>query len=211
MTPDHSNPLRNTLVFGQGGFGKTSFGILYLINTPWACAFIFDVSGQIASRLHQKWCSTERECLDALATRFVCYNPNKSFDADNLLGAFQWFCAFSLQMSERGPGRKVLFADDQWEFAAARTMTPELARVVRRGRFSQLEYFGVTHRPQDYHIDVRSLVTEWVAFNTVEENNLACVRDYWPSVDDARTLSKYEFLAYNRESRTQWRRFLPTP
>lgn len=211
MFNDHANPLAVTLEFGQGSNGKTTFGIRYLINIPWACAFVFDFSGQLSERLKVRHVGTAEECENALATRTVCFNPRRMFDADEYDKAFQWFCNWSYEAATRGPGRKILFSDDQWEFSPGRVMSKELARVIRLGRFRHLEYFGITHRPMDYHIDVRSLVTEWVAFNTVEPSDFDAVKPYWPGVVKAATLNKFEFLAYNRNSRVEMRAFLPPP
>lgn len=205
---DYSNPLRVTLVFGQGSSGKTTFGLLYVIRRaelegPWSCAFIFDQNGQISQRLKLPHVGTARECVAALATRWVCFNPYRMFDPDKLETAFDWFCRWSFEACQRGPGRKILFCDDSWEFSAARNLTKDLARVVKLGRFHHLEYFGVTHRPQEYNITIRSLVTEWVAFNTVERADLEAVADYWPGVEKAATLPPGTFIAYNRNTRAE--------
>lgn len=203
LPANYTNPLRVTLVIGQGSTGKTTFGIRYLLNVPWACAFIFDQNGQISDRMRVPHVGTALECENALANRVVCFNPYRMWPDGELDAAFNWFTDWAFAKSKTGPGRKILFCDDAWEFSAARNLTPELARVVRTGRFWELEYFGLTHRPQDYHITVRSLVTEWVAFNTVQTTDLQAVEDYWPGVTRAATLEKGEFIAYNRNSRAE--------
>jgi hypothetical protein len=207
---DYSNPLRITLVFGQGSSGKTSFGIRYLINTIWSCAFIFDTRGQFASRLKKPHVGTAAQCDAALASGWVCFNPYVMFGAD-LDAAFNWFCDWAMRVSATGGGRKILLADDSWEFTSARTCSPEFARVVKLGRFWHLEFFGITHRPKEYHINVRSLVTEWVAFNVCESADIEDVSDYWPGVVKASALPKFEFLAFNRDSRSELRAKLPPP
>jgi hypothetical protein len=210
LPPDYSNPLRNTLVFGSGSCGKTSLCIRALINIPWACAFIFDLNGQFSRRLKTRWAGTAAECEDALASRWVCFNPHRMFDADETDAAFNWFCDWAFKKSKLGPGRKVLVADDSWEFSAARTLTKELARVVKLGRFWHLEFFGVTHRPMEYNIAIRGLVTEWIGFNTLPQDT-ECVKDYWPGVVACATLPKFEFVAFNRDSRVERRFKLPPP
>jgi hypothetical protein len=52
-------------------------------------------------------------------------------------------------------------------------------------------------------VDIRRLVTEWVGFNTVEEDDLKKIRDYWPGVDKVRTLPKGHFISYYRETGTE--------
>lgn len=210
MEADHANPLRNTLVIGQGSSGKTSFALRYLINVPWSCAFVFDLQGQFARRLGVKWCGTAAECDAALASGVVCLNPYRMWDANDTDTAFNWFADWAFQVSQTGPGRKILVADDSWEFSAARVLTPELARVVKLGRFYHLEFFGVTHRPMEYNVNVRSLVTEWIVFNSLPDD-LEAVKTYWPGVMAATTLPKFEFISYNRDTRVEWRTKLPPP
>ena len=95
MQPDHTTPLRNTLVVGQGSSGKTTLAIRYLLNVPWTCAFIFDLQGQFARRLGKRWVGTAKECDEALATGFVCLNPYRMFDADKTDEAVNGFAGWA--------------------------------------------------------------------------------------------------------------------
>ena len=210
MEADHSNPLRNTLVVGQGSSGKTTLAIRYLLNVPWTCAFIFDLQGQFARRLGKRWVGTAKECDEALATGFVCLNPYRMFDADKTDEAFNWFAGWCYDRCSSAPGRKILVADDSWEFSAARVLTSQLARVVKLGRFYHLEFFGVTHRPMEYNVAVRGLVTEWIVFNSLPDD-LEVIKPYWPGCMAATELPKFEFLSYNRDTRVEWRAKLPAP
>lgn len=200
------------LVFGAQRSGKTSFCFSYLLNvgeiTPTACVFIYDDRGQAQRRLKLKPCGTARECEAALGTGWVCFDPNVMFRPNEKLGisatdalrnGFAWFCKWVLAASRRGPGRKVFFADEVWQFMDARSVPFELEDLVRTGRAENLSVILATHRPSEYHRNVRALVTEWVCFNTIDENDLAAVRPYFKDVDRAATLPKGQFLSYNRE------------
>ncbi len=63
-----------------------------------------------------------------------------------------------------------------------------------------MEVLLSTQFPKDYARIVRSSVTEWVMFNTVERDELDAVRPYFPGVDRAAQLRPGEFLAVNRHS-----------
>ena len=189
-----------TLVFGAQKSGKTSFCFHYLLNVEAACIFIFDDRGQAQRRLGLKPCGTERECEAALATQWVCFNPYRMFDAVKLVDAFRWFCHWTLTVSRRGPGKKVLFADEAWQFMDSRSAPQELENIVRTGRAEDLELLLATHRPIEYPKNIRALVTEWVCFNTIDPHDLDEVRPYFAGVDRCAVLPKGQFIGYNRES-----------
>jgi hypothetical protein len=197
---DYSNPARITLIVGQGSSGKTTFALRYLLNGNFACRFIFDDRGQAADRLNLKRCGTAKECEAALASRWVCFNPLVMFPGENLKAGFRWFCSWAFHTSKRGPGAKVLFADELWQWCDHLTIPAELENVARTGRVHGLELITATHSPRDYHRDLRRLVTEWICFNTVEPADLDAIRPYFPRVDQAATLPRGAFLAYNRDS-----------
>lgn len=200
MYCDYANPVRITLIVGQGSAGKTVFALRYLINAPLACRFIFDDRGQAADRLKLKACSTWQQCEQALASRWVCFNPHVMFPGDRLKGGFRWFCEWAFECSKRGPGRKALLVDELWQWSDGLSIPAELENVARTGRVHGLELVSATHSPRDYHRDLRRLVTEWVCFNTVEPADLDVIRPYYSKVDQAAQLPRGSFLAYERET-----------
>lgn len=200
------------LAFGAQQSGKTSFCFRYLLNVwdfvPTSCVFIFDDRGQAQRRLKLRPCNTARDCEDALKTGWVCFNPHVMFRPDPAKGisatdalrnAFAWFCGWVLKASARGAGRKVFFADEVWQFMDARSVPYELEDLVRTGRAENISVMMATHRPSEYHRNVRALVTEWVCFNTKDENDLAAVRPYFKDVDRVAQFPKGQFVSYNRE------------
>ncbi len=200
---DYSNPLVLTLVFGQGSSGKTTFCFRYLLNAPGvACRFIFDDRGQAADRLKLKPANNLEQCEAAIASRWVCFNPIPMFGS-KLPEALRWFCQWSFAVSRRGPGRKILYVDELWQWVDAHTLPDELADVVRTGRTEGLELLTATHSPRDYHRDIRRMVTEWVCFNCVEPADLDAVRPYFAGVDRCSSLPLGHFLAYSREHGTE--------
>lgn len=100
-----------------------------------------------------------------------------------------------------GPWKKVFFVDEQWKFCDARRLPDELERIVRTGRFYELQYVSATHRPRDYHPKIRALVTEWIGFNTVEPDELDAVRPYFSDVDKVASLPRGSWISYFRDTR----------
>jgi DNA helicase HerA-like ATPase len=198
--PDYSLPNCITLIFGKSSSGKTTLAFRYLLNVPAACRFIFDDRGQAAQRLKLKACGTARECELALPTRWVCFNPHIMFPGHKLPDAFRWFLHWVFEVCKRGPGKKVLFVDELWQWADQRSMPEQLENVVRTGRTEGLELLSATHCPREYHCLIRSQCTEFIAFNTVEPAELDAIRPYWIGVERASALPRGHFLAYNRES-----------
>jgi hypothetical protein len=198
--PDYSLPNLITLIFGQGSNGKTTFALRAMLNTGYACRFIFDDRSQAAARLKLPHCGTAAECEAALSTRWVCFNPHVMFPGAKLPDGFRWFCHWAFEASKRGPGKKLLFVDELWQWANQYSMPEEFENVIRTGRTEGLGFMSATHSPREYHEIVRSQCTEFVAFNTVEPRQLKSIEPYWPAVHKAADLPRGAFLAYNRES-----------
>lgn len=202
---DYSIPNAITLIFGQGSSGKTTFAFRYLLNVPCACRFLFDDRGQAAARLKLPSSGTAKQCEEALPTRWVCFNPHIMFPGDKLKDGFRWFCSWVFEASKRGPGKKVLFVDELWQWCDGLSIPGELENLARTGRIEGIELVSATHSPRDYHRDLRRLVTEWVCFNTKEPADLDAVRPYYSGVDKVADLARGEFLAYNRDSGAELR------
>ncbi len=209
--PDYSLSPCVTLVFGRPGSGKTSFCFRYLANaaaeqpanaTPTACTFIFDWKLEAATRLGITPCGTVAQCEAAIQTRWVVFNPGPMFQ-ERQQAAFRWFLAWMFDVCKRGPGKKILYVDELWNFADAMSLPAELEKVVRIGRVENLELLTSTQFPRDYHRSIRAAVTEWVCFSTDEPGDLDAVRPYFRGVDRVAGLPRGSFIAYNRDSRAE--------
>ncbi len=214
--PDWTLPHHCTLVAGASGSGKTTFCQCFLLNrsleqggnpAPAAVTFVFDYKLEFSQRLGIPAVGTWAQCEAALAARWVVFNPFIMFCSEEgkeapERRAFAWFCSWVYDVSRRGPGRKVFHCDEAHNFLPTRSdMLPAFfSRILREGRAEDLEVLLSTQFPKDYARIVRSSVTEWVMFNTVERDELDAVRPYFPGVDRAAQLRPGEFLAVNRHS-----------
>jgi GTPase SAR1 family protein len=219
--PDYSLAPCVTLVFGRSGSGKTTFCFRYLANAltaqpangnPAACVFIFDWKLEAAQKFGVAACGTEAQCVAAMATRLVIFNPFVMFQPEPgkelpEKRAFKWFCQWVFSMAKTGPGKKILFADELAMFIDRLNsqMPYELQLIVRQGRAENLELLTATQYPKDYPPDVRKGVTEWVCFNTNEPEDLDAIRPYFRGVDVVTDFPAGEFIAYNRASGAELR------
>ncbi|MEI6197377.1 MAG: hypothetical protein WCS42_23930, partial [Verrucomicrobiota bacterium] len=175
--------------------------------SPTACIFIFDWKLEASQRLGIPACGTEAECLAALATGIVIFNPFIMFKSEPGMEspdkrAFRWFCQWVYAQCQTGPGKKILFADELKMFVESRAdMLPvEFETVLRQGRGWNLELLTATQFPKDYARPIRASVTEWVCFSTDEPDDLDAVRPYFRGVDRVSGLPRGSFIAYNRDS-----------
>ena len=200
---DYHNPPSVTLICGKGQSGKTSFAYKYLINIVRACAavFIYDPSGQSAHRLNLPWLRTVAELESAKPHKWLCFNPHAMFPAEKLTEAGPWFFRWALESSKTGRGRKILFVDELWNECSPHQVPDALLAVIKTGRFWGLDFVGVTHRPREFPIALRTNVTEWVIFHTAEPEEIKTLCEYYPNAVAAAALpTRGQCLAYNRDS-----------
>ncbi len=213
---DWSLEASTILVSGRSGSGKTSFCFRYLANrlteqpandNPAAAVFIFDHEGKAARRLGIAPVGTVARLNEALARRLVIFDPRIMFQPREGLApadrrAFAWFCAWVFEVAARGPGKKILFVDEMRTLVPGRSdqIPPSLEKIFREGRELNLELLTATQFPKDYPTPIRDAVTEWVAFNASEPDNLDAMRPYFPDVRRVAGLKLGEYIAVNRNS-----------
>ena len=217
--PDWSLEACTTLVSGRSGSGKTTFCFRYLANrlteqpandNPAACVFLFDHEGKAARRLGLAPVTTVAGMEHAIPSRLVLFDPRAMFQPQEGLTpadrrAFAWFCAWVFAVSARGPGKKILFVDEMRTLVPSRSdqIPPPLEKIFREGRELNLELLLATQYPKDFAVPIREACTEWVAFSSVEPDNLAVLRPYVPGVERVAALPLGSFIAVNRNSGTE--------
>lgn len=196
---DFTLPLRSTVVCGMSSSGKTTFAILYLLNTNHAAKFIFDDTGQMAARLRVPHAGTANELEAALSRRWVVFNPHRMFPGQ-VDKAFLYFCQWAFEASTRGPGRKVFFADEIWRWVSPHVMPRELATICQMGRAENLELMTATQLPHKLHSSIIGQCTEAVCFRLDERLAFAAIREMGLSPDEIAALPLGKFIARNRLS-----------
>jgi hypothetical protein len=196
---DYTLPPANTLIVGMTGSGKSTFALTYLRHAPATCVFIFDDMGRAATRLGIRPCGTARECEEALASRWVVFNPNRMFPGDTA-AAFRWFCQWTYDAACRGPGKKFLHVDEVWQWQTPQGIPRELALVAQAGREENLELVICTQLPHRINASLTGQATEIVCFRLDEPLALAKVRELGCAPAIVQQLPLGAFVARNRLS-----------
>ena len=170
---DFTLPPASTLIVGMTGSGKSTFAYEYLKKSPAACRFVFDNLGRAGTRLGIRPCYTAREVELALGTRWVIFNPARMFE--DTRAAFRWFCHWSYQASQRGPGKKLFLVDELWQFCTADSIPKELQLVANAGREENLELVTATQQPELINPSLTGAATEMVCFRLTHPEGLRVV------------------------------------
>lgn len=179
------------------GSGKTGFGIKYLLNADGiACRFIFDDLGQMSARLKIPHAATANELENAIASRWVIYNPHRMFPGD-VKRAFRFFCDWTFKVSRRGRGRKIIFADEIWRFQDREEIPPELATVSQMGRVENLELVTATQRPQKLNDSILGSATELVCFRLTESVHLRKIESMGADASAVSRLPLGQYISYD--------------
>jgi hypothetical protein len=196
---DYTLPPANTLIVGMTGSGKSTFAYRWLINAPAACRFIFDDLGRAAVRLNLRPCFTERECVTALDSRWVVFNPHRMFPGETK-AAFRWFCQWVYHVAKGGPGKKLLLVDEVWQWQNNQEIPRELALVVQTGREENLELVCATQLPHKVNASVTGQSTELVCFRLSEPLALSRCRELGMPAEIVAALPLGKFVSLNRLS-----------
>ena len=189
-----------TAIVGMTGSGKSTYAYRYLLNAPAACRFIFDDLGRAATRLKVRPVGTVKQCEDALASRWVIFNPHVMFPGATR-DAFRWFCKWAYEVSKRGPGKKFLLVDEVWQWQNNLQIPAELALVVQTGREENLELVCCTQLPHNINSSILGQSTELVCFRVDERLALDTIRDLRADVAKVENLPMGHWISYNRMTR----------
>lgn len=185
-----------TLLAGVSGSGKTTFALKALVNGPYTARFIFDPEGEYVARLKLRPAATTEACENALATRWVIYDPGLQWPG-RYDEAFAWFCGYALEACARGPGRKILMVDEVWRWCDPHRIPTELATCIQTGRRYGLDVMFATQRPNRLNEAVTNEVTELVCFRLQGGNALRVVSEMGVSESEVNSLAPGSYLARN--------------
>jgi GTPase SAR1 family protein len=202
---------KHTLIVGMTGSGKTTFVNRYLLNNrEAACRFIFDDLNRVWPRLKLKACYTAAEMEAALASRWVIFNHERMFPLTTFQqqrgiptpahAAFRSWCQWIAEVSQRGPGAKVVCLPEVWRFCSPDSIPPEFALLVQAGRELGVELVLDTQRPETLNPSITGAVTELVCFKLASRESLRAVTDLGADRDLVESLPLGSFISYNRLS-----------
>ncbi|MFN0066295.1 MAG: hypothetical protein ACKVYV_01540 [Limisphaerales bacterium] len=185
-----------TLAAGVSGSGKTTFALKALVNGAYTCRFIVDPEGEYAVRLRLRPAATTEACENALASRWVIFDPGLLWPG-RYDEAFAWFCGYALETSNRGAGRKILMVDEVWRYCDPHRLPAELATCIQTGRRYGLDVMFATQRPNRLNEAITNEVTELVCFRLQGSNALRVVSDMGVNEAEVSALVPGAYVARN--------------
>ena len=164
-------------VFGSQGCGKTTWTSAYIANHPARLRFIYDPEHEFSARFKLRPARTPRGLDEALATGWVCYQPEVIFP-NNDEGGLEFFAAWSLAVCERVPGTKLFVFDEAQRYLSPNVTPPNLRTVVNRGRRRGLDVVFISRSPMECGPKMRREITEVVTFHFTEPGDLDWLSAY---------------------------------
>jgi hypothetical protein len=182
---------------GVSGSGKSTFALRYLVNASLQYRFIFDKEGEYSQRLQMPLAGGQYEMDLGLCRGWVLFDPHVHF-AGRLADAFNFFCDWAYQISERLPGEKLFVVDEAWRYVTARRYPAELSECVQSGRKRGLGCLFNTQNPDALHEVIRSECSELICFKLGEAFD-------WPKskgfkMEEVAALPTLRFIARNVDS-----------
>ena len=186
------------LVTGCSGSGKSTFATKYLANTKATLKLVFDHELEFAYRSKLPVASSEKELADQVKTGIVIFDPAKMFPG-KAEEALAFFLDFSLEISDKVPGRKVLFVDEIQLFVDVNRWPPELARVIQTGRRYELDLLLCSQQANELHNRLRQQLTEVVTFRQQDPRAIDWLVKVGPFLpEDVSELPPGSYLAWQR-------------
>jgi hypothetical protein len=180
---DHVSEKR--LYCGMTGSGKTQMAMRFVCESDYRYYFIFDHDGQFANRNKLRNSYSPQQIAAQLKTqRFVIFNPCEMFgdcrgdkNVEKRRGAFDWFCAYVFQVSEKIPqkldGKKLLYADEVQDICTVSKIGMHAQQCITSGRNRSLDFVGATVQINLVNHSVRAGFSHLYAFRQNEENAVA--------------------------------------
>ena len=164
-------------VFGSQGSGKTTWTSSYIANHRAKLRFLYDPEHEFSHRFRLRPARTPRGLDEALATGWICYQPEAMFPTDDAAG-LEFFAAWSLAVCERVPGTKLFVFDEAQRYLSPNVTPPNLRTAVNRGRRRGLDVVFISRSPMECGPKMRREITEVVTFHFTEPGDLDWLSAY---------------------------------
>lgn len=190
-----------SLVCGSSGTGKTTLIIRKIATAEARNVFIYDQEGELAYRLGIL--PAEVADLDAWADTFrvVLFDPATS-GMDNET-AFDYFCSWSFERSQKTAGRKILVVDELQRLCgtSAGQLPKPLVDVLEIGRRAGLDFIAGSHAPNLLNNRIRAQLTEIFAFRIIDARAADWLSPVLPdAAERLRALPRGECIHYRVDS-----------
>ena len=184
-------------IFGSQGSGKTTWALRFLANSPAKVRWLFDYEGEFADRLNLTPCRTPEEIAQAIATGWVCYDPEAMFPDDDE-AALCFFCELAFKYSEAMPGRKIFVVDELQDYITSHRVPRQLRNIVRRGRRRGIDCVFMAQEPNSVHNLIQGQLTEVCCFQTITDNALAFLKEFGFDPAEVAALPEFRWICRNK-------------
>ena len=200
---DH--PSKKVLVTGVSGTGKTTLFEKLIRKEKAKWKFIFDHQGEFSARFGKPGAVTISDlCEQTGAGGWVVFDPiqfanetGPDGERRGLPGAFAFFCAFVMCISENHAGRKILVCDELQKLVNASRSPDELQTILDTGRRFQLDFYAITQAPNLIHNSIRNQITEIYSFRQCDKNAVVFLTDNGFNENEIRNLPRFKYLWRN--------------
>lgn len=187
-------------VFGSQGSGKTTWTSAYIANHPARLRFLYDPEHEFSVRFRVRPARTPRGLDEALATGWVCYQPETMFP-NNDEGGLEFFADWAARVCERIGGVKLFAFDEAQRYLSPAVCPPCLRTVINRGRRRGLDCIFISRSPMECGPKMRREITEVVTFHFTEPGDLEWLTAYGFDPEAVKALPLHARLVRDRFGR----------
>lgn len=198
---DH--PASVVAVFGSQGSGKTTWTSSYIANHRARLRFLFDPEHEFSVRFRLRPARTPKGLDEALATGWVCYQPEVMFPHDDAAG-LEFFADWALRVCEQVGGTKLFAFDEAQRYLSPAVTPPCLRTVVNRGRRRGLDCVFISRSPMECGPKMRREITEVVTFHFTEPGDLEWLAAYGFDPDRVAALPLHGRIVRDRFGRERY-------
>lgn len=186
----------------MSGTGKTTLFLNLLKHwksaqgQPAKHKFIFDHEGEFADRMKVKPATRLNQLGQGNIT---CFDPCDLYPGDTEK-AFQFYCDFIFQYSDRFKGPFVLASDELQKFTdtSQNGIPHEFKIVLETGRRYEIDFLGIGQSANLVHTRLRNQATELYCFMQGDDRATAFAENL--GVTEAKLLKPGEYVCLNRQT-----------
>lgn len=188
------------LITGQGGIGKSSYFLRYVLNADYERKFIFDHEGEFQQRLNCGASFRLAEIREVVKNGgWFVYDPSEEFPGAVREG-FDAFCAAVFDAAGEFPGSKLFACDELQKLVGTNSITHPLACVMETSRRRTLDSVMIAQSANTIHNRIREQLTEVVTFKQLTDNAIDFLGQMGFQAEEIRGLGVGDYIAKNLRS-----------